>query len=650
MTAKEKMQELIRRLDAASDAYYNTDREVMTNLEWDRLYQELEQLEGETGIVLSNSPTQKTGYGVAEKLPKEQHEVPALSLEKTKEIGELASFLGTKEGILSWKLDGLTIVLTYEGGRLVKGVTRGNGLVGEVVTENVKCFANVPLAIPVRQKLTVRGEAVLSYTEFERINSMLPEGGEYKNPRNLCAGSVRQLDPEETRKRNVQFFAFALVGHGGVSFGTRSAELSYLSELGFDVVEHVFVQNPKELEEKVREFSAKIAGNPVPSDGLVLQYDDRAYGESLGATSKHPKDSMAFKWEDETKETVLCSIEWNASRTGRINPVAVFEPVELEGTTVTRASVHNVSILKGLSLTPGDTISVYKANMIIPQIFENLTQKAEPKIPEICPACGGRTSLEASPGDAEVLWCRNPECPAKHVESFIHAVKRDALNMEGLSEETLRKFIEEGLLSELPDLFRLKDRKARITAMEGFGEKSFQKLMTGIEAARHTDLQKLIYSLGIENVGRTASRLICRHFGYDVQNVVTASYQDLLEIPDIGPVIAASFTEWFKNQNHQELFENLLKEVILEKPEKAEGSLLTGKTFVITGSLNRHQNRDELKARIESLGGKVSGSVSSKTAYLINNDITSTSGKNKKAKDLGIPIISEDDFLSLIAG
>lgn len=650
MTAKQKrMLDLIQVLNRARKAYYEDKTELMSNYEYDKLEAELEALERETGTILANSPTQQVGYEVVSKLPKEAHAVPALSLDKTKEVDRLVEFLGDREGVLSWKLDGLTVVLTYEDGKLAKAVTRGNGQIGEVITPNAKTFVNVPLTIPFKDPLLIRGEALITYEDFERINRELPEGEEpYKNPRNLCSGSVRQLDSRITAERSVRFLAFALVNYEEPAFTTRSAQLAALSILGFEVVGHKKV-TAKTLVDTVAEFEQFIGKNAFPSDGLVLQIDDIAYGKSLGMTSKFPRDTLAFKWQDETKETTLRRIEWSASRTGLINPVAVFDPVELEGTTVSRASVHNVSIVEALSLSPGDTIEVYKANMIIPQVADNLTRLGTPAIPDTCPVCGAHTEVRQQE-EAKTLWCPNPECGAKSLGAFVHFVGRDAMNIDGLSEETLRKLMEEHLITDLPSLFHLKDHRAELVAMEGFGEKSAEKLLANIERARKTDLQKLLYSLGIDNVGRTASKAICNRFGYDVGRTVNATMADLLSIPDIGETIAGSFTRWFANIHHQELFEALLEEVELEPKvfTQPKEQPLAGMTFVITGTVNHFKNRAELKARIEELGGKATGSVSAKTTYLINNDSASTSGKNKKAKELGIPILTEEEFLELI--
>lgn len=641
-----RMKALIQQLNDASEAYYGTNVEKMSNLEFDTLYDELTALEQELGIILANSPTQNVGYEVVSSLPKETHTIPALSLEKTKDLSTLQDFLGEQEGLLSWKLDGLTVVLTYENGTLVKALTRGNGVIGEVITPNAKCFEQVPLQISYPGSLTVRGEALITYDDFQKINASLPEGEEpYKNPRNLCSGSVRQLDSRKTKERHVKFFAFAMQAPEA-TLATRNDQLNFLDYLGFTAVEHIPVTRDT-LEPTLRQFETRIQSNPFPSDGLVLQYNNVAYGESLGTTAKVPKDSLAFKWKDEKKDTILREIHWSPSRTGLITPVAIFDPVELEGTTVRRASIHNLGILEQLSLTPGDTISVYKANMIIPQIAENKTRQGTPTIPTHCPICGGPVRIEQT-DDAKRLWCSNPECSVKQIQSFVHFTSRDALNMEGISKETLRCFLDEGFLTSLADLFRLSRYRSEIIALEGFGEKSYQKVSDAIRQARHTTLQRLLYSLGIDMVGRTATKRICQHFNYDVSKTINATMEQLLEIPDIGQAIAKSFVTWFANPLHQELFEDLLQQVILEVPNVQTNTTLTGQTFVITGSLEHFQNRDALKQQIESLGGKVTGSVSKNTTYLINNDFQSTSGKNKKAKDLNIPIITEETFLSMI--
>lgn len=644
---KKRQKELTEKLNAASRAYYQEAREILSNYEYDALYDELAALEKETGTVLAGSPTAHVGYEVLSELPKERHESPMLSLDKTKDRDALAAWIGEHRTLLSWKLDGLTIVLTYRNGGLFKAVTRGNGEVGEVITNNARVFKNVPLRIPFQGELVLRGEAVIGYREFERINEEIPEAdAKYKNPRNLCSGSVRQLNNEITAKRNVHFFAFALVRAEGMDFeNSREKQFLWLKEQGFDVVEYKVVTGAT-LSENMDWFAEHIEKNEYPSDGLVALYDDIAYGEALGRTAKFPRNSMAFKWADEIRETTLKEIEWSPSRTGLINPVAIFEPVELEGTTVSRASVHNISIMRGLELGVGDTIEVYKANMIIPQIAENKTRSGVRDIPEVCPVCGGVTEIRKT-NDVESLYCTNPECQAKKIKSFTLFVSRDALNIEGLSEASLEKFIGRGFIHEFADIFKLSAHKAEIVEMEGFGEKSYENLMTGIERARTTTLARVIYSLGIPNIGLSGAKLICRQFEDEVEQVLAADEEALAAIDGIGAVIAGSFAEYFRDAEKRERFERLLSRLTLVKEEVSGEQDLKGKVFVVTGSLTHFANRNELKDQIEKRGGKVTGSVTGKTDYLINNDTTSSSSKNKKAKELGIPIISEEDFLKL---
>lgn len=644
---KKRQKELTEKLNAASRAYYQEAREILSNYEYDALYDELAALEKETGTVLAGSPTAHVGYEVLSELPKERHESPMLSLDKTKDRDALAAWIGEHRTLLSWKLDGLTIVLTYRNGGLFKAVTRGNGEVGEVITNNARVFKNVPLRIPFQGELVLRGEAVIGYHEFERINEEIPEAdAKYKNPRNLCSGSVRQLNNEITAKRNVHFFAFALVRAEGMDFeNSREKQFLWLKEQGFDVVEYKVVTGAT-LSENMDWFAEHIEKNEYPSDGLVALYDDIAYGEALGRTAKFPRNSMAFKWADEIRETTLKEIEWSPSRTGLINPVAIFEPVELEGTTVSRASVHNISIMRGLELGVGDTIEVYKANMIIPQIAENKTRSGVRDIPEVCPVCGGVTEIRKT-NDVESLYCTNPECQAKKIKSFTLFVSRDALNIEGLSEASLEKFIGRGFIHEFADIFKLSAHKAEIVGMEGFGEKSYENLMTGIERARTTTLARVIYSLGIPNIGLSGAKLICRQFEDEVEQVLAADEEALAAIDGIGAVIAGSFAEYFRDAEKRERFERLLSRLTLVKEEVSGEQDLKGKVFVVTGSLTHFANRNELKDQIEKRGGKVTGSVTGKTDYLINNDTTSSSSKNKKAKELGIPIISEEDFLKL---
>lgn len=646
----ERMKELSEKLKSASKAYYQEDKEIMSNLEYDRLYDELQKLEEETGIILAGSPTVTVGYEALETLPKERHESPMLSLGKTKERGELVSFAGSHEVLISWKLDGLTVVLTYRNGRLDKAVTRGNGEIGEVITNNARVFQNIPLQIAYQGELILRGEAVISYSEFERINEEIEDvEAKYKNPRNLCSGSVRQLNNEITARRHVRFYAFSLVKADGVDFeNSRSVQFEWLRSQGFEVVEYRKA-GASEVEAAVDYFAEKIQYYDIPSDGLVVTYDDIAYGQSLGRTAKFPRDSIAFKWQDETRETRLLEIEWSPSRTGLINPVAIFEPVELEGSTVSRASVHNLSIMKSLKLGIGDTITVYKANMIIPQIAENLTGSGNVEIPKYCPVCGGETKVKAI-NDVETLYCTNEQCSAKKIKSFTLFVSRDAMNMEGLSEATLEKFIGRGYIHTYADMFHLVQYRDEIVKMEGFGEKSYTNLIQSIEKARATTLPRLIYSLGIPNIGTANAKLICCHFDYNIEAIRSSTAEELSAIEGLGEVIASSVVSYFEDEANKKALDELLAEVTIEAPSEQEGSQsLAGKTFVVTGSVEHFTNRNELKAYIEERGGKVTGSVTKKTDYLINNDTASSSSKNKKAKELGIPILSEEDFLALTA-
>lgn len=644
----ERMKELVSLLNKASRAYYQEAQEIMSNYEYDRLYDELKELEDELGITLSNSPTVNVGYEVVSELPKERHESPMLSLDKTKEVEELKNFVGDQKVLISWKMDGLTVVLTYRDGKLYKAVTRGNGEVGEVITNNAKVFKNVPVQIAYQGELILRGEAVIGYKDFEKINQEIEDvDARYKNPRNLCSGSVRQLNNQITAKRNVMFYAFTLVQADGVDFqNSRACQMEWLKSQGFTTVEYYMVTRDT-VEDEVAKFSSKISENDFPSDGLVLTYDDIAYGRSLGRTAKFPRDSFAFKWQDEIRETVLREIEWSPSRTGLINPVAIFDPVELEGTTVSRASVHNISIMEELELGIGDRIEVYKANMIIPQIAENLTRSGVKDIPCKCPVCQGETKIRQV-GNAKALYCMNPECQAKHVKSFALFVSRDALNIEGLSEATLEKFISRGYIHTFADIFHLDQYKEKIQKMEGFGEKSYKKLTESIEKARTTTLPRVIYSLGIAGIGLANAKVICRKLKYDVESLLKVSEEELNEIQGVGEVLAKAFVGYFADAKHVENFRRLLNELTIPKETVTKQQIFEGVNFVITGSVKHFANRGEVKELIESLGGKVTGSVTSKTNYLINNDVTSTSSKNKKANELGIPIISEETFLELV--
>lgn len=644
----DRIKELVELLNKAGKSYYAEGTEIMSNFEYDALYDELVNLEKETGYVMSNSPTVNVGYEVLSELPKERHESPMLSLDKTKEPEALKAWLGNQKGILSWKLDGLTIVLTYNGGSLEKAVTRGNGEVGEIITNNARVFKNIPVNIPYDGKLILRGEAIITYSDFERINTMIPEAdARYKNPRNLCSGSVRQLNNKITAERNVNFFAFSLVQADDVDFNnSREQQFKWLKTQGFDVVPYKVVDSGNILD-TIGWFEKEIVNNDFPSDGLVILYDDIAYGNSLGRTAKFPRNAYAFKWTDETAETTLKEIEWSASRTGLINPVAIFEPVELEGTSVSRASVHNISIMEGLKLGIGDRIKVFKANMIIPQIAENLTQSGNVEIPQKCPVCGMPTQIKAV-NEVKALYCLNPSCQAKHMKSFAHFVSRDAMNMDGLSEATLEKFIQHGFLKKFSDLFHLEQHREDIIAMDGFGVKSYDNLIASVQKARKVTLAKLIYGLGIENIGLSNAKMIVKQLGNDVTGVVSATRESLVEIDGVGEVIADSWVSYFENETNRSDFYELLKEVDIEEEYTSDNSsILEGKTFVITGSVNHFANRNALKELIEQLGGKATGSVTGNTSYLINNDSTSASSKNKTAAKLGVPVITEEEFLAL---
>ncbi len=643
-----EMKKLVELLNEASKAYYQESREIMSNLEYDRLYDELEALEEETGITLANSPTVNVGYEVLSSLPKEAHQSKMLSLDKTKEVGRLMEWLGPMEGLLSWKLDGLTVVLTYRDGKLFKAVTRGNGEIGEVITNNAKVFANLPLSIGFKGELILRGEAVISYPEFQRINEEIAdEAAKYKNPRNLCAGTVRQLDNRITKERNVGFYAFSLVSAEGLDFAKRKEQLQWLAAQGFQVVEHETVRR-ETMEEAVAGFAQRIGENILPSDGLVLIFDDIEYGKSLGTTAKFPRDAIAFKWRDEVRETTLKEIEWSASRTGLINPIAVFDPVELEGTTVSRASVHNISVMEELKLGIGDVIRVYKANMIIPQISENLTESGNLIIPDTCPVCGGRAEIAEAKG-VKTLNCPNPNCGAKQIKGFTHFVSRDAMNIEGLSEMTLEKLVNEGLIKEAADIFHVEKFREVIVSMEGFGVKSFENLKKAVEKAKTPTVQAFLYSLGIPNIGKANAALIAGHCENRWERVAALTKEELTTIDGIGDIMADAYVEFFADPEKKRIVEDLLKEVTLDESYQASGEALKGMTFVITGSLESFANRDELKSAIEKAGGKVAGSVSAKTNYLINNDLTSTSGKNKKAKELGIPVIDETEIIKMLS-
>ena len=648
MDKKARIKELVEILNKAAKSYYVDAVEIMPNIEYDKLYDELVKLEKETNVVLSNSPTQNVGYETASELPKKAHESPMLSLDKTKSVTELEDWLGDNEALLSWKMDGLTIVLTYRGGELVEAVTRGNGIIGEVITNNAKNFQNVPLKIEYKGELILRGEAVIKYSDFKRINESISDAdAKYKNPRNLCSGSVRQLNPAVTRERKVYFNVFNVVKADDIDFeNSKAKQFEWAKNEGFDVVEYKFT-NRASLANDIAEFESRIADNDIPSDGLVLLLDDIALGERLGSTAKFPRNAMAFKWSDERQTTKLKYIEWSPSRTGLINPVAVFEPVELEGTTVSRASLHNVSIFEELMLGVGDEISVYKANMIIPQVYENLTKSNTEKVPKICPACGKDTTIKKD-NESKVLLCINPDCQVKHIKQYALMASRDALNIDGLSESTLEKFLSKGFIKSDSDLFHLDKFKDEIINMDGFGKRSYEKLISALDEAKNTTVSRFLYSLGISGIGSANAKMIAKYFDNDIDRIISASKDDLLEIEGIGEVLANSIADFFRSEKNIENVESLRKILKFEKEESGGGDKLSGKVCVITGSLQHFSNRNELKELIEKNGGKVSGSVSSKTNYLINNDTASNSSKNKKAKELGVEIISEEDFLKLL--
>ena len=648
MDKKARIKELVEILNKAAKSYYVDAVEIMPNIEYDKLYDELVKLEKETNVVLSNSPTQNVGYETASELPKKAHESPMLSLDKTKSVTELEDWLGDNEALLSWKMDGLTIVLTYRGGELVEAVTRGNGIIGEVITNNAKNFQNVPLKIEYKGELILRGEAVIKYSDFKRINESISDAdAKYKNPRNLCSGSVRQLNPAVTRERKVYFNVFNVVKADNIDFeNSKAKQFEWAKNEGFDVVEYKFT-NRTSLANDITDFESRIADNDIPSDGLVLLLDDIALGERLGSTAKFPRNAMAFKWSDERQTTKLKYIEWSPSRTGLINPVAVFEPVELEGTTVSRASLHNVSIFEELMLGVGDEISVYKANMIIPQVYENLTKSNTEKVPKICPACGKDTTIKKD-NESKVLLCTNPDCQVKHIKQYALMASRDALNIDGLSESTLEKFLSKGFIKSDSDLFHLDKFKDEIINMDGFGKRSYEKLIAALDEAKNTTVSRFLYSLGIAGIGSANAKMIAKYFDNDIDRIISASKDDLLEIEGIGEVLANSIADFFKSEKNIENVESLRKILKFEKEESSGGDKLSGKVCVITGSLEHFSNRNELKELIEKNGGKVSGSVSSKTNYLINNDTASNSSKNKKAKELGVEIISEEDFLKLL--
>lgn len=645
---KRRIEELIETLNEASAAYYDEASEIMSNYEYDALYDELESLENETGYTPLNSPTKNVGYTVQSELPKERHRSRMLSLDKTKSREELAAWLGDHEGLLSWKLDGLTVVLTYEGGELVKAVTRGNGDIGEVITPNARVFVNVPKHIPYKGHAVIRGEAVITYEEFDRINEAIDDtDAKYKNPRNLCSGSVRQLNSKITAERNVRFYAFTLSEADGVDYeGLRSNQMKWMAEQGFDVVEYVKVDN-KSIFEAIDNYAERVHSFEIPSDGLVLTLEDLEYAATLGTTAKFPRDSLAFKWADQQAETILREIEWSPSRTGLLNPIAIFDPVELEGTTVKRASVHNLNIMETLKLGIGDTITVYKANMIIPQIGDNLTKSGNIELPSHCPVCDGTTEIKLMTG-TKVLTCTNPNCLAKQVKRFSLFVSRDALNIEGLSEQTLLKFIGLGYIKSFADIFRLENHRDEIVELDGFGKKSYDKLSSSIEKARHTVPARILVALGIPGVGVTTAAQIARACENKWAKISSLSYDELIAISGIGEVMARDYEAFFADEHNKSVVLDLVDELDIDESYEKAGEALSGEIFVITGSLEHYKSRTELKKEIEAQGGKVAGSVSKNTSYLVTNNPESGSSKNKAAAELGVKIITEDEIRTML--
>ena len=652
--AIKRIKELIKILNEASKAYYSENKEIMPNIIYDKLYDELKSLEDEYEVFFSNSPTQNVGYEVSESLPKVKHEKPMLSLDKTKDRETLKSFLMGHEGVLSYKLDGLTVVLTYENGELNRGITRGNGEIGELITNNTKNFSNIPLKIEYKGHLTLRGESIITYSDFDKINDeILVEDEKYKNPRNLCSGSVRQLNPNITKERNVRFVAFALVDIEKTKDvdtdeinATYMNQMDFLNDLGFETVERKLV-NESNINDVVDWYAKDVVSNDYPSDGLVLMFNDIQYGLSLGNTSKFPRNAIAFKWKDELAKTTLLDIEWSPSRTGLINPIAVFNTVELEGTNVKRASLHNISIIEDLQLGIGDEITVYKANMIIPQIAENLTRSNNFKIPSNCPSCDKKLEIVDNNG-VKTLMCKNADCPIKHIKNFENFVSRNCFNIEGISIATIEMLVEKGYIKEYADIFKLKKYKDEIIKLDGYGEKSFDNMINAIETCRNIECYRFINSLGISGIGTANAKIIAKNFDDDIESIRLKKEDDYIQIKDIGPILAKSIVGFFNNEKNKKIIDNLLKEVRIIKNKNIDNKKLTNLTFVITGSLNEYKNREELIKQIEELGGKVTSSVSKNTNYLINNDISSNSSKNKTAKELNIPIITENQFKEII--
>lgn len=662
----ERIKELNQQLNQYRDSYYNNSVSEISDYEYDKLFDELKRLEEETNIVMANSPTHTVGYEVKSKLEKVKHSHPMLSLDKTKSVDELKKFAGSQDCLLTCKMDGLTVLLTYENGKLIQAETRGNGEIGEDITHNAKVFENIPLYIDYLGYLEVEGEAIITYSDFEKINSRLPEDEKYKNPRNLATGSVRQLDNSIAAKRYVKFIVWKVQKiedeiENNNSFLHR---LLFAKQLGFDVVPLLTYSNntsdKEDCEEMIENLRKYAANKGFPIDGLVMTYNDILYGESLGVTDHHPKHSLAFKFYDDIYPTKLLDVEFTMGKTGILTPTAIFEPVEIDGTIVERASLHNLSIMNNLGIThKGQVVNVYKANAVIPQIDSVEEDNVEVTdnniiIPaENCPICGADTKI-VKDNNSEILVCSNPDCKGKFLGKLSHFVSKNAINIDGLSEQTLQKFIELGWVSNFQDIYRLINHNKDMAVLDGFGKRSTNKLITAIENSRKTTLDRFIYALSIPLIGRSTSKDIAKYCNNDINvfmkvMIENKAHDFINSIDGFGDVMYKSLYDWW-NEYCLSFFE-LSKEFYFETTNENNNSSvdLLGKVFVITGGLNHYKNRDELIRTIEQLGGKVSGTVSKKTSYLINNDTKSKSGKNKKAIDLGIQIISEDEFINMIS-
>ena len=646
----DRIKELISILNKASDAYYNSGDPIMTDYEWDNLYDELAKLEEETGVVYLNSPTQQVGYTIVDKINEVEHNHPMLSLNKTKSSGELIRFAGKKDCVLSVKCDGLTCSLGYKNGKLISAETRGNGVSGCDVLINVLTIANVPHEIPYKEDLIIDGEVVIDWNTFNKINENLPEDKKYKHPRNLVSGSLTLLDSKEASNRNMRFIAWRVIkgfSHKSMFFDLKEAEKN-----GFEVVPMFTYSNNSTDKENIDAILERIRDmadeESIPYDGAVMAVDDYKIAESMGRTNKFFRHSYAYKYEDSLYETVLTDIEWNTSKTGLINPVAIFKPVDLSGAITTRATLHNITYIKNMMLGIGDRIRIYRSNMVIPKVHDSIDKSGNFTIPSTCPICGEPTKI-VKDNDSEVLMCTNDNCAGKLLGKLCHAVSKNALNIEGLSEATIQKFINLGWLNSIRDIYHLSEHLTEMYKLEGFGRKSVDKLLDSIEDSRNTDLVRYIYAQSIPLIGHTASKAISKMCDGDLNTFVqhmSKGANAFGKIDGIGSEMIKSLEKWW-DVNCLEFVDAATIFTFNRKKETASvsGTDLTGKVFVITGNLTQFRNRDEMKERIESLGGKVSGSVSAKTTALINNDIESTSSKNKKAKQLNVPILTENMFI-----